>query len=228
MLLTMTSVLAVFLPVAVLFALSPGAGNFLAMRNGARYGTRLAIFGFVGRFASFVLLFLAVAVGLGAIIAASETALTVIKWCGVTYLVWLGAQSLWNHRQRPVSTTPDAAVAGQSAASGAPASGSVPVSRVARQEFLTSITNPKALLLVSAFIPQFVVPGSNAVFQLAVLGALYIALEFAAACGWARLGHALSGDRFTAAARRRFGQLTGVLMIGTGGWLATFSARSAT
>ena len=227
----MTSALAVFVPAAAVFAMSPGAGNFLAMRNGARYGTRAAVLGFSGRFASFVLLFLAVAIGLGAIIAASETALTAIKWCGVTYLVWLGLQTLWTHRRRPGPSLTDETLLGAEAPPGwtpAPPVEAVPLRRVAHQEFLTSITNPKALLLVSAFLPQFVIPGSSALIQLIVLGGLYIALEFVAACGWARLGRALSSDRLTASLRRRFGQLTGTLMIGTGGWLATFSARSAT
>lgn len=234
----MISQMVVFIPAAVVFAASPGAGNILAMRNGARYGARAAILGFAGRFASFLILFLAVAIGLGTIIAASATALTVIKWCGVTYLVWLGVQTLWAHR-RPVSSAPSTtSISGgdPTVATGAPSpvddearatTERTSVARVARQEFLTSITNPKALLLVSAFLPQFVSPNVAAPLQLAVLGGIYIALEFVAACGWARLGHVLSSDRLTAAARRRFGQLTGVLMLVTAGWLASFSARAA-
>jgi threonine/homoserine/homoserine lactone efflux protein len=161
---TMTSALTMFLPAAVLFAVSPGAGNFLAMRNGARYGTRVAICGFAGRFVSFLVLFLAVALGLGAIIAASEIALTIIKWCGVTYLVWLGVQALWTNRRGHADD--DTSSPRHSAEHARSAKGNDPgppgrMWPVARQEFLTSITNPKALLLISAFLPQSVVPGSR-------------------------------------------------------------------
>ena len=225
----------VFLPAAILFACSPGAGNLLALRNGARYGTRLAILGFSGRFLSFLILFATLAIGLAAVIASSPIALTIIKWCGVAYLVWLGAQTLWLHRNRS-----QAAVAnlGQSHLTDAqppravstplpcssPPSAALGLTTVARQEFLTSITNPKAILLVTAFLPQFVVPGTSAMVQLFSYGAVYITLEFTASCVYARVGAAISGSHLTARARQRFGQFTGLLMLGTGAWLATFSA----
>ncbi|HEY4008204.1 MAG TPA: LysE family translocator [Pseudonocardia sp.] len=217
--------LAVFLPVALAFALSPGAGNFLAMRNGARFGARVAILGFAGRFVSFLLLLVAVVGGLGAIIVASSTALTVIKWCGASYLVFLGLQSLWAHRHRRSPEPEPESGAGGAAAE--PAATGAGLRQAVRQEFLISITNPKALLLFTAFLPQFVLPGAAAPPQLALLGGIYIGLEFVAACGWARLGHVMSGDRVTVAVRRRFGQFTGVVLLGTGAWLASFSARTA-
>jgi threonine/homoserine/homoserine lactone efflux protein len=69
----------VFLPAAVLVAASPGANNFLALANGMRSGLVPAVVALAGRFNAFALLILLVVVGLGAVLAASETAFTAIK-----------------------------------------------------------------------------------------------------------------------------------------------------
>jgi hypothetical protein len=60
--------------------------------------------------------------------------------------------------------------------------------RLARQEFLVAAGNPKAILLFTAFLPQFVDPSRPVPAQFAVLGALFLLLEWIAIGAYAWMG----------------------------------------
>ncbi|WP_241684241.1 LysE family translocator [Actinomadura sp. J1-007] len=138
---------AAFVPAAVLVAAAPGANQLLALRNGFRYGPGAAIGASAGRFAAFALMVVAVAAGLGALLAASAVVFAVLKWCGVAYLGWLGLRTIRTAGRGPED--------GGAAADGASAW------RLARQEFVVAAANPKALILFTVFLPQFVAaPGT--------------------------------------------------------------------
>ncbi|WP_217711189.1 hypothetical protein [Actinomadura sp. NAK00032] len=82
-----------------------------------------------------------------------------------------------------------------------------------------ALTNPKALLLFAAFLPQFTEPETGAVWlQLLALGTSYIAVEFVAALAYAGIGATLSG--LTARTRSLLDRTTGAAMISLAGGLA--------
>ena len=91
----------------------------------------------------------------------------------------------------------------------------------ARREFLTVAANPKALLLFTAFLPQFVDRTEPVAGQLLVLGLVYIALELLAASGWALAGARLKLAGLGARARHRVDQVVGGVFLGLAGLLAT-------
>ena len=194
----------VFLPAAVLVAASPGANNFLALANGMRSGLLPAVAALSGRLAAFGLMILLVVVGLGAVLAASETAFAVIKWAGVAYLAWLGLR-LWRS-----DDLPDEASAG-----------ATPSAKLAAREFWVALTNPKAVLLFTAFVPQFVDPARPLAAQFVPLSATYIAVELVAATGYAFAGSRIKALRLGRSGRRRVNRVTGGMMIGAAAWLAT-------
>jgi threonine/homoserine/homoserine lactone efflux protein len=68
--------------------------------------------------------------------------------------------------------------------------GPVDAYSLARREFVTAMTNPKAVLLFTAFVPQFIVSDDGASFtaQFVVFSAIYVAVEYVAAIGWALAG----------------------------------------
>ncbi len=76
-------------------------------------------------------------------------------------------------------------------------------------------------LLFTAFLPQFAVPGEPFAPQLAALGALYIAVEFVAACGYAALGASVRRIEITPFRARLIDRTTGVMMLGAAALLAT-------
>ncbi|CAL9672959.1 Homoserine_homoserine lactone efflux protein [Actinosynnema sp. ALI-1.44] len=197
--------LVVFFGAAVLVALTPGANNLLGMHHAVHHGPLKAVTALVGRLFAFALMIVAVVAGLGPVLAASTTALTVIKWLGVAYLVYLAARIFFTPSQ--ASSTPKR---------GNPL----------RKEFLVAITNPKALLIFTAFVPQFVDPARGSVqAQLAVLGAVYLAAEVLAGAGYVTVGAIIRRADLSARARRRLDQGTGTLLLGMAGVLATSATR---
>ena len=82
--------LLVFALVALVAIATPGPTVLLALTNGARYGVRRALPGMLGAVTSDFVLVGAVALGLGALLAASEFWFSVVKWLGAAYLAWLG------------------------------------------------------------------------------------------------------------------------------------------
>lgn len=87
-----------FLVAAAPMAVIPGANQILALRNALQQGTGDAVVALAGRFTAFLLLLAATVSGLGALLLASETAFTVVEWCGVIYLLWLGERMVLRSR----------------------------------------------------------------------------------------------------------------------------------
>jgi len=199
--------LAVFVPAAALVALSPGANNLLAMQHGMRFGATEAVIALAGRLAAFVVMLALAAAGLAAVLTRSQAVFEVVKWLGVAYLVYLGVRSFTGRAVTDPEPERSAAVAGR-------------VVR-ARREFLTVAANPKALLLFTAFLPQFVDRTEPVAGQLLVLGLVYIALELLAASGWALAGARLKLAGLGARARHRVDQVVGGVFLGLAGLLAT-------
>lgn len=202
------SQILLFLPAAVLVAASPGANNLLAFANGGRQGFLPAVIALLGRCAAFALMIGMVVVGLGALLEASNVAFHVIKWAGVIYLAYLGMKMILN-RDHPWADVADRNVMTGTAS-------------LARQEFIVAMTNPKAVLLFTAFVPQFVeLGGSSFTVQLIILGVIYGAIEFIAAMGWALTGSIIRSLKPSAKRLALMNQFTGVLMLGAAGMLAT-------
>ncbi|PZS24031.1 MAG: hypothetical protein DLM61_23145 [Pseudonocardiales bacterium] len=94
--------------------------------------------------------------------------------------------------------------------------GGKPASRwsLTRQEFLVAITNPKALLLFAAFIPQFITTHGSAAPQLLIAGFTYIGIEAFPALGYATLGGRLGDLEITRRTQRRLDRITGMSFLG--------------
>ncbi|WMS42590.1 LysE family translocator [Acuticoccus sp. MNP-M23] len=196
------AVLAVFIPAAMLVAATPGANNLLSLMHGLKAGCRRTMLSLFGRMAAFALLLIAVATGLGALLAASEVAFRIVKWVGVAYLAYLGFR-MWR--------APAAEIAAEDLA---PA-------KLLRKEFTVAITNPKAILLFTAFIPQFVDTSEAAAGQLYTLGAIYLVIEFAMASLYAFAGSQLRRADAVARRGRLFNRIGGGMMMGASALLAT-------
>ena len=172
LMMSMPDQLSVFLPTAFIVAISPGANNVLSLTHGAIAGFYPTVFSLTGRFVAFLLMLVLVAAGLGMVIAASEITLIMLKWFGVCYLTYIGF-SMWfsgfGHKSACLSYNFNRF-------------------SLAKKEFIVAIMNPKAVLLFTAFLPQFVSPGRSYFDQLLILGCIYIVVEFFTACIYAASG----------------------------------------
>ena len=111
--------------------------------------------------------------GMGALIAASATLFTLLKWLGAAYLIWLGVRTLMERRSEPASDRPAGAVSSR---------------KMAARAFIVTALNPKSIAFFVAFLPQFVDPGAAVAPQFIPLGATFVALA-----GITNLGYAMAG-----------------------------------
>ena len=153
-----------FFGIAVLLALSPGPDNLFVLMQAAMWGKNAGMAVVLGLCTGLIGHTVAVAVGLAAVFAASETAFLVLKLAGAAYLLYLA----WGAFRAPVSTT---------AQTRPPA-----LSHWAlyRRGIIMNLTNPKVSLFFLAFLPQFTSPTRGSVaLQTISLGALFMLAAFA-------------------------------------------------
>ncbi len=201
-----------FAPVAVAIALTPGPNNFCGLNNGIRAGVGAALVATVGRVAAFAIFLTISAIGLGAMLLASEAAFTAVKWAGAVYLFWIGWRA-WRSREFGGAALAEGAEAAVRAA--APVS----VRAMALQEFLLGITNPKAIILFAAIFPQFIDPAQPAARQFVVLGAVYLVAEFVSTAVYAACGLQIRRVIRTQRGVVRLNRATGGFFMGAGGLL---------
>ena len=205
-----------FAGAAIVLAMAPGPNNLLAIFNGARYGVSSAAMGGLGRIIAFVLMISITAAGLGVVLAASETAFFVIKWGGAAYLIWLGIKSWFakvEDNEDVVAQTPLMVNPG--------------LYKLAKTEFLTAIGNPKAILIFTAFFPQFLDPQQDYGPQFTVMGVTFIAMETSVLLAYGVLGGQVKGMIKSARHMRALNRVSGVLLMGAGILLA-FTDRTRT
>jgi len=145
--------LMAFVPAALALNLTPGADMMLCLGLGLRTGPRAAWAASAGVAAGVMAHVALAGLGLAAVIAANPAALDVIRWLGVAYLLWLAAQAL---RQGPPSAE---------APRRAPA-------RAFRAGLMVNLLNPKVILFVLAFVPQFIDPARPVLPQFLACGAV--------------------------------------------------------
>jgi threonine/homoserine/homoserine lactone efflux protein len=164
--------LSLFLPACFVLNMAPGPNNLLSVSNSTRYGYRTACVAGIGRLLAFAGMIALASAGLAVVLQTSELLFYGIKILGAAYLFYLAWQ-LW--RADPGT---------QDSVAGAP----VGMLKLARQEFLVAAGNPKAILIFTAFLPQFVDPSRAITPQFAVLGAMFLMLEWIAIGAYAYMG----------------------------------------
>lgn len=181
--------LLVFSLVALVAIATPGPTVLLALTNGARYGVRRALPGMLGAVTSDFVLVGAVALGLGALLAASEFWFSVVKWLGAAYLAWLGWRLLRSHGGLDVAS-----------AGGEPGTGGAAATprSIFLRSFLVAVTNPKGYLFCSALLPQFINANAPQWPQYAAIAVVFASLD-----GAVMLGYALVGARAIRLLHRR-------------------------
>ncbi len=167
--------LLLFSAVALIAIATPGPTVLLALANGSRYGVRRSLAGMAGAVASDFVLVGAVALGLGALLAASEFWFSVVKWVGAAYLAWLGLRLLRSRGGLDLQGMP----AAQDTAS---------ARSIFVKSFLVAVTNPKGSLFCSALLPQFIDASAPQWPQYAAIGVVFAGLDFAVMLGYALVG----------------------------------------
>ena len=211
--------LLLFIAAGLLLNLTPGPDVLYVVSHALRSGARAGMVAALGITAGCFVHIFAAAVGVSALMAASATAFTLLKWAGAAYLVYVGLRLL---RPGPVAVV-DLGVAPAHAAQ-------IQDSKAYRNIFLrgfwTNALNPKVALFFLAFVPQFITPQmDNKPLAFLLLGVLFNFNGLWVNVGWA--GAAAWLARRSALVQRSMGWLdrvAGALFVGFGIKLALTAA----
>lgn len=165
------SFLWVFIPSCFALNMIPGPSNLLSMNHGRCYGFVPAVLGGAGRLLAFSLMIILAASGLAMILYSAEWVFFSIKVLGSGYLLWV-AVKLWTSKANLVKEQPTG----------------YGLLTLMKREFLLAAANPKAILIFTAFFPQFVDPTINVVQQFAWLGLTFLLFELVAISVYALSG----------------------------------------
>lgn len=147
-----------------LVALTPGPAAMCAMSQAARYGFRAALTGILGILCGHFVFFGCVAFGLATLLAAASATFTMLRLAGAAYLCYLGVRIIAS-ASRPFKGA-------EQIAKPLPSRRSLWL-----QGFAVQVTNPKALLFMSALLPQFIQPQHPLTLQIAVLLTVTIVVD---------------------------------------------------
>ena len=179
-----------------------------SISNGLSYGTRKSLSAIAGLQIGLTLHIILVGAGIGALVAQSATAFTVIKWVGAAYLVWLGIQK-WRDKSGLATHTQGEALSGTKLMSNA---------------VLINLTNPKSIVFLVALFPQFIDPAKDQLTQLAVLGVTTVVIDSIVMLGYtslaAQMGRFIRSDKIMSKINKVFGSM----FVGCGALLAAAKA----
>ncbi len=148
--------LLAFIPAGLALNLTPGADMMFCLGQGLKSGRRAAMAANFGIALGGMVHTLLAALGLGALVAAHPAAFEAIRWLGVFYLLWLAVTAL---RARPGAF-------GQREKT-------FPAGKIFLQALMVNLMNPKVILFILAFLPQFVDPSRPLLPQFMTLGVVF-------------------------------------------------------
>ncbi len=186
---------------------TPGPNMLHVMARSVALGWRRSMPAMAGCLSALVAILTASAAGLAAMLTAVPGLFGVLRYAGAAYLVYLGVRA-WRSHGAPLDFP--AAV---------PAGG-----RLFRDGFLVGISNPKALLFATAFLPQFVDHAHPQPVQFAILVATFAAIECLWYAVYALGGASLARHLTRPSLRRTFDRVTGGIFMGFG--IALLASRA--
>jgi len=199
-----TAHLVAFVLVALPIILLPGPGVLFVIGRSLSLGRSGGLLSVIGTTAGGFVAVIAVAFGVGILIAQSVVIFTIIKVVGAAYLIYLGVQAIRHRKERGDATTAPVAPRRTWA--------------VLAQGFLVGVTNPKSIVFFVAVLPQFVDYQAGGIpLQLLLLGSVFMVIALFSDSAWALLA-GVARDWFARSPRRisTLGATGGVVMIGLG------------
>ena len=159
-----------FLVASILFIQVPGPSLLFTLGRALTVGRREALLSVLGNALGLQVQVVLVALGLGAVVAASASVYTVVKLAGAAYVVWLGVQAIRHRADARLALGADA-----------PVRRGHPV----RIGVTVGATNPKTIVFFVAFLPQFADPSGPVALQTLLLGAVFAVLAVCSDSLWA-------------------------------------------
>ena len=208
--------LGLFILAGWLLNLTPGPDVLYIVSTALRSGARAGVVAALGITAGCFVHVFAAALGVSALMAASSTAFTVLKWAGAAYLCHVGVKLLFFRSKPPMEYIAENQIQERAVA----------LNSIFFKGFFTNAINPKVALFFLAFVPQFIAPGaSHPALTFVLLGVLFNVNALPINIGYALLG-AWATRRLGAVQRamQMLDRVAGVMFVGFGVKLALTEA----
>ncbi|WP_072389819.1 LysE family translocator [Hyphomicrobium sp. CS1BSMeth3] len=151
-------ILAAFVVACIFLAITPGPNMSLIIANTTAHGLKGGLWTLAGSTTGFSTLVAIAALGMNSVMVLMSDWFDVIRWLGAAYLIYLGARQVYGS----LSTSPIQAVRTRHGGS------------LYLNGLVVSLSNPKVLLFLGAFLPQFLDPAQAPGPQLVVLAAIFV------------------------------------------------------
>ena len=188
-----------YVATVLVFMSTPGPSHLLMISVAMTNGFRRSLATGVGDLSANIIQMTLAGFGLAAVLLASEFGFTILKWCGVTYLVWMGFRQIIASfkykglvRKAPV----------------------VPLRTLWVKGFITSAANPKAVIFFAALFPQFIDHSLPVFSQIVILGGTYLIIDGIFLACYGSSAHWLA-QRINQSGRAIIERVSGVGLIGT-------------
>ena len=196
------AILLPYILACVLFSVVPGPAVTVVVANSLAGGTRAGLLTILGTEIAMLVMVTIVAFGLEAVMTLVSEAFLVIKLVGAAYLIWIGWKMFSTSGHLNME-------AGEK----------LPTLRYLWQGAVVNLSNPKTLLFLGAFLPQYVDMSRPAFGQIMILGLIVMAVATASDCLYAVLA-GQARQALTAARVRVVSKVSGVILMIGGAWLA--------
>jgi len=198
-----------FVLASALLVVLPGPTVMLVVANALSRGRPAAMKSVIGVGLGDVTAMVVSFAGLGAVLAASATLFTALKFVGAAYLIWLGIGLLRAKADPSILTDVQPSTGRQ----------------LIRQAWIVTALNPKGIVFFIAFVPQFMDPTAAALPQFLILGSTFLALAVINAAGYAWVAGSVRRRITQVSTLRWINRVGGSVMIGAG--LLTAAMRRA-
>ena len=203
----------IYLVLVLVACSTPGPAVLFIMTNATLHGWRKALFSALGNITGLLIMGGVAVTGLGALLSASELAFDLVRYTGAAYLVYLGLR-LFFQQGIDLNTV----------------QGSFrPAEKSARTIFFQAIgvalSNPKAIVFLTALFPQFLVVGQPLLLQFSILIATLMFFSFVFLMFYALLACRAKFWLMQPRRMRIFGRVSGSIFVGFGALLATSTHR---
>jgi len=188
-----------YVMIITLLLLSPGPSVLLSINNGLNYSLKLALIGVLGNVLAFQILVIISATSLAALILSFSSLLLAIKIIGAVYLCFLGLKMY----QSPVSQLNHKSYDKKHHKG----------STVFKEAFFITSLNPKALIFVSALLPQFIDPTVTLMPQVVILCLTSAVIHFSIYVGYAALAFKAKNLLNSHKRRQVFNKVSGVIFL---------------
>ncbi|NIY80700.1 LysE family translocator [Celeribacter sp. HF31] len=196
-----------FVAASTALLMIPGPTILLVLSYALTQGKRVAVATALGVALGDFIAMSASLLGLGALVMASATAFTVIKWAGAVYLFYLGFKMLKSAPQASLGTVEQM--------------GHVSSRQVFLHASAVTALNPKSIGFFIAFVPQFLTPGAPLAPQFTLLIATFVGLATVNALAYALLANLMRKRIQRPRVMRNMTRAGGVALLGMGALTAT-------